>query len=166
MPDTKALHAAAAATEGDGVSYRGIAWFVAILVVTTLVCQVLMWGLFELMSRQAVRDDVARSPMAAPIITPEIENGRIVPGSPIPPPHLMVVEPMGLEEFRQSEDAILTTYGWRDKNAGTVRIPIQRAKQLLLERGIPGGAPMVGGGSGRAPAMKATPGQPGKAPSW
>jgi hypothetical protein len=30
----------------------------------------------------------------------------------------------------------LTTYGYTDKNAGTYRIPIDRAKDLLLERNL------------------------------
>ena len=39
--------------------------------------------------------------------------------------------------FRAHEHEVLTTYGWTDKNAGVVRIPIERAKDLLLERGLP-----------------------------
>jgi hypothetical protein len=32
---------------------------------------------------------------------------------------------------------MLTTYGWMDQNAGVVRLPIERAKELILERGLP-----------------------------
>jgi len=32
---------------------------------------------------------------------------------------------------------VLSTYGWTDKNAGVVRIPIDRAMELQLERGFP-----------------------------
>jgi hypothetical protein len=35
------------------------------------------------------------------------------------------------------EDRVLTTYAWVDRNAGTVRIPVDRAKDLALERGLP-----------------------------
>jgi|SRR5579863_745303 hypothetical protein len=42
-----------------------------------------------------------------------------------------------LEQLRQSEDHTLTTYGWVDRNAGKVRIPIDRAMELQLERGFP-----------------------------
>jgi hypothetical protein len=42
-----------------------------------------------------------------------------------------------LEQLRQSEDKTLTTYGWVDRKAGTVRIPIGRAMELQLERGFP-----------------------------
>jgi hypothetical protein len=32
---------------------------------------------------------------------------------------------------------LLEGYGWVDRSAGTVRLPIERAMQLLLERGLP-----------------------------
>ena len=35
------------------------------------------------------------------------------------------------------EDAILTTYGWVDRQAGVVRIPIDVAMQQVLEEGLP-----------------------------
>src|SRR5579872_6287208 len=35
------------------------------------------------------------------------------------------------------EDMVLSTYGWSDKNAGTVRVPIDRAMELMLQRGFP-----------------------------
>jgi len=44
---------------------------------------------------------------------------------------------MNLKAFREHEHEILTTYGWADKSAGVVRIPIDRAKDLLIERGLP-----------------------------
>jgi hypothetical protein len=129
MADTKHAHAAAAApigpTEGDGVSYKGLVWFGVILFATTVVCQVLVWGMFELFARQTARDDVARSPLAAPV------------GTLAPPPNLLTDEPGNLSTFRHQEDEILSTYGWVDKNSGVVRIPIDRAKALLLEKGLP-----------------------------
>ena len=37
----------------------------------------------------------------------------------------------------RSEDELLTVYGWVDKNAGIVRIPIDEAMKLTLQRGLP-----------------------------
>ena len=42
-----------------------------------------------------------------------------------------------LKELHSQEDRILSTYGWTDKKAGLVRIPIDRAMELQLERGFP-----------------------------
>src|SRR5437762_1164629 len=42
-----------------------------------------------------------------------------------------------LKQLRATEDAVLTTYGWIDRKNGIVRIPIDRAMDLLLQRGLP-----------------------------
>ncbi len=126
MADTREHHAAPSLpVEGDGVSYSGIVWFVVILVIVTIVCQLLMWGLFAYFDKRAEAGDVARSQFAAP------------PGQLPPAPILLTDEPANLLDFRRSEDRALSTYGWIDKEAGTVRLPIDRAKELLLQRGLP-----------------------------
>jgi hypothetical protein len=47
-----------------------------------------------------------------------------------------VREPVNLETLRTREHEELTTYGYEDKNAGTYRIPVDRAKELVLERKV------------------------------
>ncbi|MGA3185608.1 MAG: hypothetical protein ABSF22_00730 [Bryobacteraceae bacterium] len=42
-----------------------------------------------------------------------------------------------LRHLHSREDTILSTYGWIDKKSGVVRIPIDRAIELQLERGFP-----------------------------
>jgi hypothetical protein len=42
-----------------------------------------------------------------------------------------------LNKIRVREDGLLDSYGWVDENAGTVRIPIERAMDLLVQRGLP-----------------------------
>jgi hypothetical protein len=44
-----------------------------------------------------------------------------------------------LAGLRKSEDETLTSYGWVDRKAGVVRIPIERALDLVAERGVPKG---------------------------
>jgi hypothetical protein len=39
-----------------------------------------------------------------------------------------------LQQLRAQEEQTLSSYGWVDKNAGTVRIPIDRAIDLALDR--------------------------------
>ena len=59
-----------------------------------------------------------------------------------PPPNLLTDEPRqpARRSATQRRRGCSTTYGWVDKNAGVVRMPIDRAKRLLLERGLPGAA--------------------------
>ena len=40
-------------------------------------------------------------------------------------------------QFRTGESEYLNSYGWIDRNAGTVHIPISDAMRLTLERGLP-----------------------------
>jgi hypothetical protein len=54
-----------------------------------------------------------------------------------PPPRLQVAPQADLQALRASEDAILNSYGWVDKAGGIVRIPIERAMQLVVEQGLP-----------------------------
>jgi hypothetical protein len=81
-------------------------------------------------------------------------SGRGAPGAPPAPPQasgnetdlrreppLLVDAPKDLAGMRAAENKILTTYGWTDQEAGRVRIPIDRAMALLLERGLPAPAP-------------------------
>ncbi len=42
-----------------------------------------------------------------------------------------------LRALRRAEDQRLHTYGWVDREAGVVRIPIERAMGLIAERGLP-----------------------------
>jgi hypothetical protein len=59
---------------------------------------------------------------------------------------LQVNAPGDLARLRAEEGATLSTYGWVDRAAGTVRIPIDRAMRLLLERGLPGAGAKGKGG--------------------
>ncbi len=56
----------------------------------------------------------------------------------VPPEPRLQGNPLDdLRALRAAEEQTLTTYAWVDKNAGVVRIPIERAMQLLVERGLP-----------------------------
>jgi hypothetical protein len=44
-----------------------------------------------------------------------------------------------MRSMRQTEDAVLFGYGWVDRKAGVVRIPIDRAIDLVARRGVPRG---------------------------
>lgn len=54
-----------------------------------------------------------------------------------PVPHLQLAPPEDLGKFRALEETELNSYGWIDRTAGVVRIPIARAMELVLERGLP-----------------------------
>jgi hypothetical protein len=168
MADTK--HSATAPVEGDGISYSGIVWFLVILVGTVVFCQVFVWGMFRVMESRVVASDAVRAPLAAEPAKPRLEGGRLLSGleasaapSTAAKPGLLVDEPAVLSEYRKVEDAALKTYGWINQGTGVVRLPIDRAKALVLERGLPtrpgAAAPAT------APVESAIPAAPAAAPA-
>jgi hypothetical protein len=52
-------------------------------------------------------------------------------------PRLVTSEPLALAEFRAQEDALLTTYGWVEKDKGIARLPIDAAMRIVAEQGLP-----------------------------
>jgi hypothetical protein len=61
------------------------------------------------------------------------ENVRMLP----PEPRLQVSAPKDLKQYRAGQEEILHSYGWVDENAGIVRIPIERAMDILAQKGLP-----------------------------
>jgi hypothetical protein len=53
-----------------------------------------------------------------------------------PPPRLQVYPAKHWADFRAAEANRLSTYGWMDRSTGAVHIPIDRAMDLVLERGV------------------------------
>jgi len=81
------------------------------------------------------------------------ENVRTLP----PEPRLQVTAPMDLKQYKSAQDGILNSYGWVDRQAGVVRIPIERAMDILLQRGFPVRT--------TTPEKQASPKSPGKSPN-
>jgi len=111
--------------EESDVNIRAIFGFggglMAVAVVVLLVIYVL-FGFFDGRERATVP---AEYPLAA--------QADKVP----PEPRLQEHPREDLSELRAREDEILSSYGWVDRNAGVVRIPIDAAMKLTLERGLP-----------------------------
>jgi hypothetical protein len=60
-------------------------------------------------------------------------NARGIP----PEPRLQNTPIADLKQIRDSEDQILGSYGWLDRDTGVIRIPVSRAMELLAQRGLP-----------------------------
>jgi hypothetical protein len=61
-------------------------------------------------------------------------------------PGLLVDAPRLLRSLREQEDQALNTSGWVDRGRGIVRIPIDRAMDLIVRRGLPAKISEPGGG--------------------
>jgi hypothetical protein len=117
--------------ERRDVNTRTILIFVGVLFLVLLVTFVSMRGLFGYFS-----ETQNLGPGASPF-----DNSRVLP----PAPRLQVDPAIDLDQVRQSQNEMLNSYGWADKPTGKVRVPIDRAMDLLIERKLPArqGAPVA-----------------------
>jgi hypothetical protein len=61
---------------------------------------------------------------------PRFSDSGVLP----PEPRLQVAPAADLERLRSRENEALATYAWIDRDNGVVRIPIEHAMELLVER--------------------------------
>jgi hypothetical protein len=123
--------------ERQDLKVSGILYFLLTLVVVTALCLVGLRGLYAFLEH---REKVSQ-PAVNPLVTNVPEDTRhIAPGYPqsvFPNPKLEEDERGQLNGIRLEEEKTLNSYGWVDEKAGTVRIPIERAMDLIAQRGLP-----------------------------
>ncbi len=120
--------------------------FLIILAVATafvfVIVKVMEWGLEKM-------DEPNKGQAATQVELPE-EKSRKLPPSPQPllqgapgygstaqtdVPTLLPLEEMA--RFRKDTNEKVNGYGWVDKQAGVAHIPIERAKAMIAEKGLP-----------------------------
>jgi len=123
--------------ERQDLSPAGILYFLLGLALATLLCVVGLRGLFAFLEHR----EKASQPPVSPLVTNvPADSRRVAPGYPqsaFPNPKLEEDERGQLNEIRMNEEKTLYSYGWIDEKAGTVHIPIERAMDLLVQRGLP-----------------------------
>ncbi|MGA7547507.1 MAG: hypothetical protein WBW24_01935 [Candidatus Sulfotelmatobacter sp.] len=123
--------------EHQDLKAAAIIYFLGTLVVVTVVCMFGLRGLYAYLDRR----EKASQPAVNPLVTNVPEDTRHVPpGYPqavFPSPKLEEDERGQLNGIKTAEEKTLYSYGWVDEKAGTVRIPIERAMDLLVQRGLP-----------------------------
>ena len=115
------------AAEPDHVPVRLVVGFGVVLTATAVVAAVLMAVLFKGYDRTAERRD-EKIDAAAGLELRE-------PGLP-PLPRLQVYPVRHWKDFQTAERERLDSYGWMDRSTGAVHIPIDRAMELIAERGV------------------------------
>jgi hypothetical protein len=87
-------------------------------------------------------------------------NLPVTSAGKFPKPRLQVNGAANLATLRAAEEADLLSYGWVNRDSGIVRVPIDRAMQLLLQRGLPD----VGAGQTPLSLMQARPAETASPP--
>ena len=112
--------------EESDVNIVGVLGFGAALIVVAAVIHLLVYVLFGYFNAREGVKVPAEYPLAA-------SQGPREP----PEPRLQTDPRQDMADLRAREDELLGSYGWVDRNAGVVRIPIDAAMRLTLERGLP-----------------------------
>jgi len=84
---------------------------------------------------------VVATPLLMPVVFPQAMQHR----TPSAPPALSANAPRleitprdDLRRLQRSQDDFVSSYGWTDRSNGVVRIPVSRAMELLVQRGLAG----------------------------
>jgi len=123
--------------ERQDLQVSGILYFLLTIVVVTVICMAGLRGVFAFLDRREKALQPPVNPLATNVPT---DTRHIAPGYPqsaFPNPKLEEDERGQLNGIILDEDKTLATYGWVDEKSGTVRIPIERAMELMVQRGLP-----------------------------
>ena len=129
--------------EKSDVNVRALLWSVVIFIVFGGVTHGLLYMQFQYFR------GLFRGATNAPLTSVGRPPGASVPQEPRLQPFDNGAAPntstpvTDMDEMRAAEEKALHTPGWIDQQKGVVRLPIEVAKELVLQRGLPGptGAP-------------------------
>jgi hypothetical protein len=146
--------------EQEDLSSRSALYFMAGLALLCLVIYLVVFGMYRFLDSYATAHQTPMSPM----VTPEADTRAVTPenAETFPQPRLEENERTQFRSFIEDQDRKLATYDWVDKDRGSVRIPIDRAMELIEQRGLPvhaegASSPQSFAAQTSAPVKKQTP---------
>lgn len=112
--------------EDTDIDIKAMAIAAVVLTVMTAFCYAAVYATVTVLGKRADAADAVRAyPMA-------VGQADRLP----PMPRLQTDPKKDLRDLRAEEQLILDNYSWVDRNAGVVRIPIEDAMRLTLQRGL------------------------------
>ena len=134
--------------EVTDVSVPGIVVFLVGLFISVGVFFVFCFGMGKVINNALIKRDGAPDKWHASAPAAKLENMQSNPAGQqkelqqltqtFPTPRLQTDNgAQDLVDLHQREDLLLDHYSWVDQSQGKVRIPIQRAMELLAQRGLP-----------------------------
>jgi hypothetical protein len=148
--------------ERQDIGVAPILYFLAGLAVAGFLVYFVVNGIYSYLEKQSEAQQTSLSPLVtnAPADTRKLPSDyRNYLQQNFPSPQLEIDERSQLDKIRIEEEQTLSTYDWIDQQGGTVRIPIDRAMDLLAQRGLPVRAQ---GDTGQANASQQPKAQPEK----
>lgn len=112
--------------ERSDVSVSGVFIFGLVLLVSAVIIHLIVWGMLHHYTEKAAQS-------GRPLPTVGRASGKQTP----PEPRLQIAPREDLQTMRAEEEAMLNQYGWVDRQEQRVRIPVEQAMQILVQRGLP-----------------------------
>jgi hypothetical protein len=126
--------------ERRDVSVAGIAYFLIGLAAFLLISHFVVTVLYSVLEKRSQAEQKPISPLVnnAPVDTRKLPTDyREYLKQNFPAPQLETDERTQLNSIITAQEEKLNTYDYIDQKAGTVRIPIDRAMDLIAQRGLP-----------------------------
>jgi hypothetical protein len=127
--------------EREDLGAKTIYGFLIGLAVLGVLVFFVVTGMYRALNGYYETHQAARSPLKPQAVgdTRDLQTSKVTEkiGDAFPQPLLETDERNELNDFRAKEEEQLNSYGWLDQKAGVVHIPIERAMQLVAERGLP-----------------------------
>lgn len=127
--------------ESEDLSPQGAFYLMAGLAVVGLLMYFIVVGMYRFLDAYDRSHQAPRNPMAVKTgVDPRTMTTREIRqqmNKTFPQPVLESNELTQFGDYLSQQDAILESYDWVDQKNGIVRIPIERAMDLLAERGLP-----------------------------
>jgi hypothetical protein len=155
------------AFEREDLGASGVLYFLVGVAVLGLVGLLLMTGFYKFLDARAGKEQPEVSPLSTnvPTDTRNLPGGYKNPGGykdylkdTFPAPRLEIDERTELNNDRMAEEEKLNSYGYVDDSHVAVRIPIDRAMELVAQRGLPvrsqGAAPSAESNNAAQPKAK------------
>jgi hypothetical protein len=137
----------AAGYERSDASVTGIAVFLTSLLIFVAVIGLLCYGIGKVINANMNREDGPNNKWTKTVdvrqlgnlpSSPELQNKVAELTQTFPTPRVQTDDGnQDVADLHAREELLLNNYTWADQKAGKVRIPIERAMELIAERGIP-----------------------------
>jgi hypothetical protein len=133
--------------EASDVGVTGIVVFTASLAIFVAVSGVLCYGIGKVINARMNKEDGPNSKWTQTVdvrqlgnmpSSPELQNKMAEITQTFPTPRVQTDDGnQDIADLHAREDVLLSNYTWVDESKGTIRIPIERAMELIAQRGLP-----------------------------
>jgi len=138
---------ASAGYERTDANVTGIVVFITALAIFAAVTGLLCYGIGKVINAQLNKEDGPTTKWTKSVdvrqlgnmpSSPELQNKVAELTQTFPTPRLQTDDGnQDVADLHAREDLLLSNYTWVDQSKGTVRIPIERAMELIAQRGLP-----------------------------